>query len=132
MIRYLLDANTISAAVRNPGAKVDRKLRHVIDQEIGTSIVVSAELRYGLKKNPGFRHRDVVLMFLDLLKIWPVTPPVDECYADVRLALRQGQNIGPNDLWIAAHALALDAVLVTDNEREFSRVPGLKLENWVR
>jgi tRNA(fMet)-specific endonuclease VapC len=132
MIRYLLDANTISEAVRNPGAKVDQKLRQAIDQEIGTSIVVSAELRYGLKKNPGFRHREIVMMFLDLLKIWPITPPVDERYADIRLALRQGQTIGPNDLWIAAHALALDAVLVTDNEREFSRVPGLKLENWVR
>jgi tRNA(fMet)-specific endonuclease VapC len=66
------------------------------------------------------------------LYVAPLNLPSDKRYGEVRLALRQGKNIGQNDLWIAAHALALDAVLVTNNEREFSRVPGLKVENWLR
>jgi len=132
MTKYLLDTNVISEAIRNPGAQVDHRLRRVIDKEIGTSIVVSAELRFGLKRNPGFRHRELLEMFLSVLEIWPIDAPVDEFYADVRHALRQGRNIGPSDLWIAAHALSLDAVLVTANEGEFSRVPGLKIENWLK
>jgi tRNA(fMet)-specific endonuclease VapC len=66
------------------------------------------------------------------LEVASLTMPGDQRYADIRLALRRGKNIGPNDLWIAAHALALDATLVTANESEFSRVPGLKIENWLR
>jgi tRNA(fMet)-specific endonuclease VapC len=132
MTRYLLDTNVISDAIRNPGAKVDKRLRQVIDQQVGTSIVVSAELRFGLKKNPSFRYRERLEMFLAVLKVWPIEAPVDEFYADVRIALRKGMNIGPNDLWIAAHARALNAVLVTANEDEFSRVPGLKIENWLK
>jgi tRNA(fMet)-specific endonuclease VapC len=128
----MLDTNVISEAIRNPGAKVDERIRQVIDQEIGTSIVVSAELRFGMKKNPSFRHRERLEMFLSVLDVWPIEMPVDEYYANARHAVLKGQNFGANDLWIAAHALALDAVLVTANEDEFSRVPGLKIENWLK
>ena len=63
----------------------------------------------------------------------PIKPPVDEYYADLRVRLEQaGTPIGQNDLWIAAHALAQDCVLVTDNIREFSRVKSLRVENWLR
>lgn len=59
--------------------------------------------------------------------------PADHVYGRIRADLqRRGQPIGSNDLLIAAHALALDCILVTDNEREFSRVPGLRVENWLR
>lgn len=65
--------------------------------------------------------------------ILPMEMPADEAYASVRLALEKiGKPIGTNDLLIAAHALALDATLVTDNESEFARIPGLKIENWLR
>jgi tRNA(fMet)-specific endonuclease VapC len=132
MTRYLLDTNVISEAIRNPGTQIDRRMRLVADQDVGTSIIVSAELRFGMKKNPSFRQREQLEMFLSVINVWPISEPVDEYYADIRHSLRLGRNIGPNDLWIAAHALSMNAVLVTANEDEFSRVPGLKIENWLK
>ena len=132
MTRYLLDTNIISEAIRNPGGAVGRRIEEVAGEEVGTSIVVNAEFLFGIKKNPGFRHREYLEEFVAALTIWPIESPVDEYYAEVRHAVRKGQNIGPNDLWIAAHAMALDAILVTANEDEFSRVPGLKIENWLK
>ena len=70
---------------------------------------------------------------LNALDVLSLEPPVDEVYADLRAELeRTGRLIGANDLLIAAQALSLDCILVTDNEREFSRVDGLALENWRR
>jgi tRNA(fMet)-specific endonuclease VapC len=69
---------------------------------------------------------------LEQVAILPMEPPVEEHYADIRHTLeRAGTPIGPNDLLIAAHARALGLTLVTDNVREFSRVPGLLVENWL-
>ena len=66
------------------------------------------------------------------MEILPIKPPTDARYAEIRLTLEKaGTPIGPNDLWIAAHALALDFTLVTDNITKFSRVPGLRVENWL-
>jgi tRNA(fMet)-specific endonuclease VapC len=70
---------------------------------------------------------------LSVIEILPLTPPADRLYGDIRASLeRVGTPIGGNDLLIAAHALASDCILVTDNEREFSRVEGLVVENWLR
>lgn len=133
MTRFLLDTNVISQAVKNPGGSVDLNLRSHIGEDIGTSLVVKAELLFGVRRNPAMRGRDRLEALLDALEIWSLEPPVEERYAVLRAGLAdQGKPIGPNDLWIAAHALALDAVLVTDNEKEFSRVPELKIENWAR
>ncbi|MCV3765910.1 type II toxin-antitoxin system VapC family toxin [Rhizobium sp. TRM95796] len=132
MMRYLLDTNVISDAIRNPKGIASEALERHAQEEIGTSIVVKGELLFGLRGNPGFRKKAALEALLGAIVVWPLDEATASHYAEIRHALRQGQNIGPNDLWIAAHALALDAVLVTDNEREFSRVPGLKLENWVR
>ena len=85
-----------------------------------------------MKKNGSEELSRKVSAVTRRIYVAPLQLPGDQRYAEVRLALRQGKNIGPNDLWIAAHALALDAVLVTNNESEFSRVPGLKVENWLR
>jgi tRNA(fMet)-specific endonuclease VapC len=64
--------------------------------------------------------------------VLPLEPPVDLIYADIRSRLQEaGTPIGPNDLWIAAHAVALDFTLITANLGEFSRVPGLRVESWV-
>lgn len=69
---------------------------------------------------------------MDSIEILPVEPPADQVYADIRAHLaRQGKPIGPNDLFIAAHALSLDLTLVTANVGEFSRVPNLRIENWL-
>lgn len=70
---------------------------------------------------------------LALIEVLPLVPPMDQTYGDLRTQLeRAGQVIGSNDLWIAAHALTLDYTVVTDNEREFTRVEGLACENWLR
>jgi tRNA(fMet)-specific endonuclease VapC len=70
---------------------------------------------------------------LDRLEVLALEPPVDEVYAQLRVHLeRSGGLVGPNDLLIAAQALSLGLVVVTANEREFSRIPGLKIENWLR
>lgn len=133
MTRFLLDTNVISQAVKNPGGPVDLSIRQHIGGDFGTSLVVKAELLFGIKRNPAMRGRDRLEALLEALEIWSLEPPVEERYAKLRSDLADlGKPIGPNDLWIAAHALTLDAVLVTDNEKEFSRVPGLKIENWVR
>ena len=131
-MRFMLDTNIVSAMVRDPQGKVFGKLLEVGEDNVFISIITHGELWYGVKKNGSEELSRKVSSVTRRLYVAPLTLPSDQRYADVRLALRQGQNIGPNDLWIAAHALALEAVLVTDNEREFSRVPGLKIENWLR
>jgi tRNA(fMet)-specific endonuclease VapC len=132
-VRYLLDANVISMLVMNPQGKVADRLAAVGEQNVMTSIIVSAEVEFGVRKKGSAELARKVGNIMSRLYVAPLAPPADEYYAAARLELaRRGQPIGPNDLFIAAHALALDAVLVTDNEREFSRVPGLKIENWLR
>jgi tRNA(fMet)-specific endonuclease VapC len=69
----------------------------------------------------------------EIIQVIPVTPEVSRVYGAIRAALSvKGERIGSNDLWIAAHALALNLTLVTNNEREFKRVAGLKIENWTK
>jgi tRNA(fMet)-specific endonuclease VapC len=131
-MRYMLDTNMISAIVFEPRGKVFQKLQEVGEGNVFTSIFVHAEVWYGVRKRDSDELAQKVSNVTKRLHVAPFTMPGDQKYAEVRLALRKGLNIGPNDLWIAAHALALDAVLVTANEGEFSRVPGLKIENWLR
>lgn len=132
MTSFMLDTNIVSAIVRDPRGSVLEKLLEVGEENVFLSIISYGEILYGVKKNGSEELFKKVSAVTRRLYVAPLQIPTDRQYAEVRLALRQGQNIGPNDLWIAAHALALDAVLVTNNEREFSRVPGLKVENWLR
>lgn len=100
--------------------------------EIGISSVVAAELAYGVAKSGSARNRSALEMFLAPLEVLPFDDRAVWAYGDLRAELeRLGQPIGAMDTMIAAHALAVDAVLVTNNTREFSRVSGLRLENWV-
>ena len=131
-MRYMLDTNIVSAIVRDPRGKVLERLIEVGEESAFISIITHGEIWYGVKKNGSEELSRKVSAVTRRFYVAPLQMPSDQRYAEVRLALRQGKNIGPNDLWIAAHALALDAVLVTDNESEFSRVPGLKVENWLR
>ena len=130
---FLLDTNVLSALVRDPQGAVAEHIARVGETNVCTSIVVAAELRYGAAKRGSARltqQLDVILAAMDIV---PFESPMDRVYAGVRTALEQrGRPIGGNDLIIAAQALALDAVLVTDNVKEFEQVPGLKIENWVR
>lgn len=99
--------------------------------EIGISSVVAAELAFGVAKSGSARNRQALEMFLAPLEIQPFDERAVWAYGDLRADLeRRGQGIGSLDTMIVAHALSLDAVLVTNNMREFSRVVGLRLENW--
>lgn len=131
-MRFLLDTNILSDLVRRPHGRIFDRIKGVGEQNICTSIVVAAELRYGAAKNSSrlTMQLEAVLHAIDVLAL---ERPADSTYAALRARLeRSGQSIGANDLLIAAHALALDHTLVTDNEREFSRVDDLRVENWLR
>lgn len=130
---YLLDTYIISDMVRHPVGCVAALIRQVGADRVCTSIVVAAELRFGETKRGSARLLARIDAALDMLDVLPLEPPADRLYGELRADLeRRGQPIGANDMLIAAHALAAGCVLVTDNEREFSRVPGLKIENWLR
>ena len=133
MIRYLLDTNMLSDLVRRPLGGVRQRVALVGEAAVVTSIVVAAEARFGAAKASSARLTDQLERILSELVVLPFEAPADRHYADVRSALtRAGTPIGANDTLIAAHALALNCILVTDNEREFGRVSGLSIENWLR
>lgn len=130
--RFLLDTNIISALARDPRGAIFSALQHRLPATACTSIVVAAEIRYGLSKGVSAALRTQVERLLSALDVLPLEVPVDEHYGDIRAHLQRiGQPIGQNDLLIAAHARALGLTLVTHNLRELARVPGLKLEDWL-
>lgn len=133
MERYLLDTNILSDAIRAPKGRVAQRIRYVGPGVACTSIIVAAELRYGAAKRRSRRLTVRVTDLLDTLQVIPFEPPADIAYGDLRTHLEQaGTPIGTSDMLIAAHALSLGLTLVTDNEREFARVSGLRIENWLR
>jgi tRNA(fMet)-specific endonuclease VapC len=130
--RYLLDTNIVSDLVRNPQGQTAAKIAELGEDTVATSIIVAAELRYGAAKKGSERLVSQLESILTALEIIPLEAPADAAYGAVRVALEAaGTPIGANDLLIAAQTLALDMVLVTNNEREFARVRGLKIENWL-
>lgn len=132
-MRYLLDTNMVSDLVRNPQGKVARRVRTVGEKHVCTSIIVAAELRYGADKKGSARLSSQLDAVLGALEVLPLETPADTNYGWLRTRLEQaGTPIGGNDLLLAAQALALGYVMVTDNEREFSRVEGLQVQNWLR
>ncbi len=132
-MRYLLDTNIVSDLVRNPQGKVAQRIFKVGEKQVCTSIIVAAELRYGAAKKQSARLTAQLEAVLGALEILPFEKPADVAYGSVRARLEQmGKPIGGNDLLIAAQALALDHTMVSDNEKEFARVHGLRLENWLR
>jgi tRNA(fMet)-specific endonuclease VapC len=131
--RYLLDTNIcIYIAKHNPPA-VRARFEQVTADELAMSVITLGELRHGAEKSQARAKALASLQALQgLIQVEPLTDVVAEHYGKVRSALeRAGETIGNNDLWIAAHALAQGWILVTNNEREFRRVKGLKVENWV-
>ena len=132
-MRYLLDTNILSDLVRNPNGRIAERIRKVGETQICTSIIVAAELRYGSEKKGSSRLTAQLAAVLGALEVLPFDLPADRTYGLLRARLEQsGKAIGANDLLIAAQAIALGHVLVTDNEREFARVDGLRYENWLR
>jgi tRNA(fMet)-specific endonuclease VapC len=102
-------------------------------EEAVTSVIVAGELRVWIQKNNSDRLERLIATTLIAVPVLPLGPDVADIYGNIRVSLeRAGKPIGANDLWIAAHALSLDAIMVTDNVREFERVPGLIVQNWLR
>ncbi len=131
-LRYLLDTNILSDLIRHPQGQVARQVADRGEDTVCTSVVVASELRYGVEKSGSPKLSERVDLVLSALEVLPLEMPADRHYGDIRQQLtRKGTPIGPNDLMIAAHARALDLTVVTANEREFSRVPGLRVENWL-
>ena len=131
--RFLLDTNIVSDLVRHPQGRAAAKIAELGEDAVATSIIVAAELRYGAAKIASARLASQLEAVLGALEVIPFEAPADAAYGAARVALEAaGTPIGGNDLLIAAQALALDMTVVTDNDREFTRVDGLKVENWLR
>ena len=132
-MKYMLDTNACIAIIKECPEEVKEKLLKIPVGEIGISSIVVAELWYGIRLSSMRKHNEVALNeFLEYVIVldWPEEAAPE--YGKIRAQLKKrGTPIGANDLLIAAHALALDAVLVTDNIREFRRIPNLKIENWI-
>ncbi len=132
-MRYLLDTNILSDLVRHPQGLIMQHIERVGEGQVCTSIVVAAELRYGAAKRESPRLTTQLEAVLGAIEVLPFEAPADRAYGRLRARLeRQGKPIGGNDMLIAAQVLALGYTMVTDNEREFSRIPDLACENWLR
>jgi tRNA(fMet)-specific endonuclease VapC len=134
LIRYLLDTNICIDLIRQRAPGVVTRLRRRKIGSIGISSITLAELQFGVaKSNDPPRNTIALAHFCAPLEICPFDHEAASIYGQVRADLeRAGTPIGPLDTLIAAHARALNAVLITSNEREFSRVAGLPVENWSR
>jgi tRNA(fMet)-specific endonuclease VapC len=132
-MRYLLDTNIVSDLLRNPDGKIAQRIADVGESKVCTSIIVAAELRYGAAKKGSPRLNTQLEAILGALEVLAFETPADKTYALLRTRLeKSGRPIGAHDLLIASHALTLGFTLVSDNEREFSRVDNLEHENWLR
>ncbi|MET0333271.1 MAG: type II toxin-antitoxin system VapC family toxin [Rhizobacter sp.] len=130
---YLLDTNTATAAMRGT-AGLDSRLQRLQPDEWCISAVTNAEMRYGVALKPkAIQLERYVDAFLAVARTEPWDEACAEFHALLRAQLRVKNHVlGDFDEMIAAHALALGAVLVTDNLRHFKRVEGLRVENWIR
>lgn len=133
MIKYLLDTDTCISLIKARPDKISRRLSRLPVEDVGISSIVAAELWYGVALSEKKKQNEAALQdFIDFVKVldWPTGAcPV---YGRIRAHLKKkGTLIGAMDLLIAAHAAFLNAVLVTNNTREFDRVPELKTENWL-
>lgn len=132
-MRYLLDTD-ICIHLRRRLPPVVARFAKLDPSDMGISMVSYGELLYGAKKSAD--PTSAVALIQQLVTLVPVLPLPERAglvYGSIRFDLAErGNIIGPNDLWLAAHAIASDLVLVTNNEREFRRVKGLKIENWAR
>lgn len=131
-LKYLMDTNVLSDLVRHPQGVISQRIAMVGESTICTSIVVASELRFGAAKKGSNRLTRQLDAILAVLEILPLDSPADAYYAKLRWQLeRAGMPIGPNDMLIASQALAMNLTVVTANVREFRRVHGLSVENWL-
>lgn len=129
---YMLDTNICIYAMKNKPERVLNRLKEELDSGICISSITLAELEYGMKHSSDpARNEQALLRFLVPLSILPFGAAAASEYGEIRAYLqRQGTPIGPLDMLIAGHAKAENLILVTNNVREFERVPDLEIENW--
>ena len=133
-MKYLLDTNICIYVINEKPKKVLRKFEQYPVHEFGISSITHAELQYGVAKS---KHKDTNQNALDEFLL-PLTilpfhgKRLVACYGEIRSLLEsKGKTIGPLDMLIAAHALGLDLTIISNNIKEFSRIPNLKCENWI-
>ena len=128
----MLDTNIISDLIRNPQGRAAKRIARAGGDNICTSIIVAAELRYGCAKSGSERLLKAVEDLLGEINVLPFDVPADTDYGRIRRELEAaGTPIGGNDLLIAAHAYATGATIVTANTDEFKRIRDLNVENWL-
>ncbi len=132
LLRYLLDTDICIYIAKHKPMSVLKKFEQLSVGEVGMSIITYGELLYGAEKSHHPKKTlNTVEEIIKLIPPIPLSVDVGKNYGKIRGKLeKQGKLIGNNDLWIAAHALAEGLILVTNNVKEFSRVPHLKIENW--
>ena len=134
-MKYLLDTNICIYIINEKPEQVLRKFEQYPVQEFGISSVTHAELQYGVEKSKNKNtNQDALDEFLLPLTILPFHGKrLVTCYGTIRVSLEsKGKTIGPLDMLIAAHALSLDLTIISNNIKEFARIPNLKCENWIR
>ncbi len=130
-MKYFLDTDTCVYLIKRHPPQVSERFRHHRLSAVGLSSIVVSELSWGVARSGLQKNVDALDAFLAAFQIAPYDQTAAFAYGRLRAELeRRGRPIGPLDLLIAAHALALDVTLVTNNERGFKRVPGLRVENW--
>lgn len=131
-MKYLLDTNICSYIINNKPPHVFEKFKEFQLGQLGISSITASELAFGVEKSGSQRNKQALNKFLAPLEVLPYDEHAIWHYAQLRHQLQStGQPIGSLDMLIAAHALSLNAILVSNNSKEFQRVKGLIVENWV-
>jgi tRNA(fMet)-specific endonuclease VapC len=130
--RYLLDTSICIYIHREKPMEVLMRFQKLKPGEAAISVITWGELTYGAEKSQ--QHKKALQLLEEFKTFVPVLPMPEnagKAYGEIRASLEaKGKPIGNNDLWIAAHAKAAALTIVTNNEREFQRIPGLKMQNW--
>ena len=131
-MKYMLDTNICIYAIKHKPKQVFEKLQQVNPSDVCISSVTYAELIHGVEKSMAVeKNRLALALLLANINILSFDVNAADCYGKIRAELeKKGTPIGPLDMMIAGHAKSLDYTVVTNNTREFSRVTGLRLENW--
>ncbi len=134
MPRFMLDTDTCSYIMKRSSEALLRRLRKIPVSDVCISVITKSELLYGVEISPRRRQDEAALdAFLRYVEVLDFPDEAAPHYAMIRAHLKaSGTMIGANDLFIAAHARSLGLTLVTNNTREFARVPKLRFGNWTR
>jgi tRNA(fMet)-specific endonuclease VapC len=133
-MEYLLDTNICIYIIKKKPAEVFDKFKNLTIGDVGISSITLAELQYGIEKSSNsVKNKEALEKFLTPIEVIDFGYDATVEYGKIRSELeRKGVPIGPLDMLIAAHAMSLDVTLVTNNVREFERIPELKIDNWTK